>query len=207
MNWIEGLYDIKEKDPYSQYGESKYLEHIIDHISSCNQHNFIDIGAGDGQHLSNTRYFEYKGWKGKKLDKVTGDLVTVENVLRYIDLKPELELLSIDIDGNDYWVLDEILRWISPTVIIAEFNAHYTDSRTIRYNPSQEWAGDSYFGFTFKAGEALARKWDYKVVFQNNDLNMYFVRKHLVEVDIPEIAYNQLSVFPMSERKDWIYVN
>lgn len=206
MNWIEKLYHLTDKDPYSQYGEAKYLEHIIGSIYSCNQHNFIDIGAGDGEHLSNVRYFQDKGWKGKKIDKISGDFVTVENILQYIDLSPELELLSIDIDGNDYHILDEILRWISPTVIIAEFNAHYTDSRTIKYNRDHEWAGDSYYGFTFKAGEKLAEKWGYKVVFQNNDLNMYFVRKHLVEVPIPEITYNQLSVFPMSERKDWIYV-
>lgn len=206
MNWIESLYTFKEKDPYSQFGEGKILEKIVGSIYGSNSKRFLDIGCGVNDELSNTRYLQDIGWTGQKLDKVHGDFVTVENVLKYIEFKPHLEVLSIDIDGNDYHILSEILRWISPTVIVAEFNAHYTDSRTIKYDPKFEWGRDTYYGFTFEAGIKLAERSGYKVIFQNDNLNMYFVRKHLVEVSIPEIKYDKIEAFPKSERSDWVFV-
>lgn len=206
MNWIEGLYQLKEKDPYSQHGEGKYLERIVSSIYGSNSKRFLDIGCGATDELSNTRYLQDLGWTGRKLDRVHGDLVTVENVLKYIDFSPYLEVLSIDIDGNDYHILFEILRWLSPTVIVAEFNAHYTDARTIKYEPEFEWQRDTYYGFTFDAGVKLADKFGYKVVFQNDNLNMYLVRKHLVEVSIPTITVEKINAFPESNRPDWVFI-
>lgn len=206
MNWIEGLYHLKEKDVYSQHGEGKYLERIVGSIYGSNSKRFLDIGCGATDELSNTRYLQNLGWTGRKLDRVHGDLVTVENILKYIDFEPYLEVLSIDIDGNDYHILSEILRWLAPTVIVAEFNAHYEDARTIKYDPEFEWQRDTYYGFTFEAGIKLADKWGYKVVFQNDNLNMYFVRKHLVEVSIPAITVEKINAFPETNRTDWVFV-
>ena len=201
MNWIEKL--EKQGDPYSQHGESKYIEQILGNIYGNNQKTFIDIGAGGD--LSNTQYFIDRGWTGISLDKTTGQFVTAENILQYLEFDRPVELLSIDIDGNDYWVLFEVLRWISPTLIVAEFNAHYTDSRVMKYNPKHEWDGTSYYGFTFEAGLRLAERFGYRVIFQNDNLNMYFVRKHLIEVDIPEIKYEKINAFPEREG-EWVYV-
>lgn len=205
MSWVKELYSIKDKDPYSQYGEGTYLHHILKHIGGI-QKTFCDIGAGDGEHLSNVRYLETLGWKGTRLDKITGQFLTVDNLINYLPISHySLDVLSIDTDGNDYYLLDEALRWIFPSVIIAEFNAHFTDSRTIVYNEKHEWDGTNYYGFTFEAGRKLAEKWGYKVIFQNDNLNMYFVRKHLVEVEIPEVKYEKIDAFPHTDKK-WVVI-
>lgn len=203
MNWIEGLYELKGKDPYSQNGEGIYLEYIFHHLN-IRKGSFIDIGAGDGFNLSNTRHLKNLGWDGICLDKIYGDNIHTGNILSYMVKTPEL--VSIDIDGNDYFVLDKILTHKSPAVVIAEFNAMYTDSRTIKYNPDHEWAGDSYYGFTFEAGVKLARIHEYRVIFQNNDMNMYFVKDDLINCEIPPITYKQNDYFKLSDRKDWIWI-
>lgn len=208
MNWIERMYELKGRDLYSQNGEGLYLEYIENNIP-MNIPTLIDIGSGDGFILSNTKHLGNNGWRRILLDKQKGEFVTRENIGDYIDYN--CSLVSIDIDGNDFWVLDELLMCCTlrnkPKVIIAEFNASYTDSRTIAYNPNHEWAGDSYYGFTFEAGCKLAEKHGYKVIFQIADMNMIMVRKDLIEgLTVPPVTFKQSNFFKMSERTDWVFI-
>lgn len=203
MNWIERLPEVKGSDLYSQNSEGLILEYIFSHLYSLRQ--FIDIGAGDGFILSNTKHLQNLGWGGTRLDSITGDFVSLSNIEQY--LVGKYDLISIDIDGNDYWILDSIIPKVQPKVIVAEFNAMYTDSRTIAYNPDHVWAGDSYYGFTFEAGVKLAEKHGYKVIFQTGDMNMFMVRADLIEgLSIPPVTYKQNDFFKLSERTDWVTI-
>ena len=207
MNWIERMYEIKGRDLYSQNGEGLYLEYIFHSLKECGHDQFIDIGAGDGFILSNTKHLRTLGWYGIELDKLNGQTVTKDNLLSlFAHIVPSL--ISIDTDGNDYWFLETIFKSsFIPPVIIAEFNASYTDSRTIKYNPDHVWAGDSYYGFTFEAGKKLAEKHGYKVIFQIADMNMIMVREDLIQgLHIPEVTYKQSDYFKMSERTDWVWI-
>lgn len=202
------MYELKGRDLYSQNGEGLYLEYIEHSIPLLYQ-VLMDIGSGDGFILSNTKHLVNLGWKGIRLDKSNGNLVTRENIMKYY--QDNCTLVSIDIDGNDFWILDELLMETTfrgkPRVIIAEFNASYTDSRTITYNPNHEWAGDSYYGFTFDAGVKLAEKHGYKVIFQIADMNMIMVRKDLIEgLYVPPVTFKQSNFFKMSERTDWVMI-
>lgn len=204
MNWIERLYELKGCDLYSQNCEGFYLEYIFEHIQSKHK-LFTDIGGGDGFYLSNTRHLKNLGWNGVVLDLEVGVRVTAENVNNYAFLM--YDLLSIDIDGNDYWILDTVIPEHKPMVVVAEFNAMYTDSRTIAYNPDHVWAGDSYYGFSFEAGKKLAEKHGYKVIFQLADMNMFMVRADLIEgLTFPEVTYKQNDFFKLSTRTDWVYL-
>lgn len=211
MNWIESLYKYDNKDPFAQNGEGRMLEYIFNNIRpdlKPSQCQCIDIGGGDGEYLSNTAHLKYIGWSQVVLDKQNGHFVKKDNVFDMV-YGLSRDILSIDIDGNDYWILDELLsKWSSnPLVIIAEFNAMYTDSRTIKYNHDHVWAGDSYYGFTFEAGLKLAEKHRYKVIFQIADMNMIMVRADLIEgLYIPPITYKQNDYFKMSERTDWVWI-
>lgn len=211
MNWIERLYEIKNKDLYSQGGEGLILEYIFHSLYGYKSElGFVDIGGGDGFHLSNTRHLSNLGWYGLVLDKENGVFITKENVLNHVrhpNQNHKMDLLSIDIDGNDYWVLNELLDQFRPSVIVAEFNAMYTDSRTIAYNPNHVWDGDSYYGFTFEAGVKLAEKHGYKVIFQTGDMNMFMVRADLIEgLNVPPVTYKQNDFFKLSDREDWIII-
>lgn len=205
MNWIERMYEIKGKDLYSQNGEGLYLEYILYslgiEIADC-----IDIGGGDGFYLSNTYHLLKGGNLRQVFDRENGQDVNLISLSEYVR-GAGWDLISVDIDGNDYWVIEKILTSNDPKILIAEFNASYTDSRTIKYNPDHVWAGDSYYGFTFEAGVKLAEKHGYKVIFQIADMNMIMVRADLIEgLYIPPVTYTPSSFFQLSERTDWVFI-
>jgi len=210
MNWIERLYEIKGKDLYSQNGEGLILEYIISKLKiKKGTLDIIDIGGGDGFYLSNTRHLaQILELKTLIIDKENGHFITAENILRYFgELKNNL-VISIDIDGNDYWVLQTILRSCKPEIICAEFNPTFGDSRTIKYNPDHVWDGTDYYGFSFHAGVKLAEANGYKVIFQIADMNMIMVREDLIKVPIPPVTFKLNNFFKQSERpeSDWVFV-
>lgn len=222
MNWIERMYEIKGKDLYSQNGEGLLLEYIWHSLSPLNKvTTMFDIGAGDGFIISNSRHLSNLGFPVRRFDKSNGQFLTCENLFECIKhewLIPSI--VSIDIDGNDYWIIDKFLSTLPslfttprgiqtlPKVIIAEFNPAFTDSRAIAYNPDHVWAGDDYYGFSFAAGEKLAEKHGYKVIFQVADMNMIMVRKDLIEwLYVPPVTFNKSDYFKKSERTDWVFID
>ena len=194
MNWISEIGDHPMRK-YSQYSEEGYLQFIFKNIGTTNKF-LVDIGANNGTYLSNTKQFRNEGWTGVLIDGqefpgIHKHFVTVENVnrlLRQYGTPEDFDLLSLDIDGNDYWVLNQILTQFKPRVIISEYNAEFVDSRAIEYDPEFHFKATDYYGYTFEAGLKLAEKFGYKVVFQNANLNMYYIRKDVVgnvEINVP----------------------
>lgn len=204
MNWIERMYELKGKDHYSQNSEGLLLEYVFHNIGPGSR--FLDIGGGDGFYLSNIRHLEKMGWKGHVLDKENGETVTADIFSEYF-IDCDTDLLSIDIDGNDYWVIDSLLSGpFTPFVIIAEFNAAFSDSRTIKYNPDHVWDGTDYYGFSFEAGKKLFEKHGYRVIFNVANMNMIAVREDLINVPIPTVTYEVTSFFEKSVDREWVMV-
>lgn len=176
---------------YSQTNEESYLMDIFNVIGFTNKF-LVDIGAGDGVWLSNSkRFLEEFGFTGTLIDgdnrgneNVKQEWITKDNIcdiLNKYDCPKEFDLLSYDTDGNDYYILDGLLKEFSPRLVICEFNGTIPNgvSKTIEYNPNHTWGNDDYYGFSFEAGKKLAEKHGYKVVFQNDALNMYLVKNEL----------------------------
>lgn len=197
------MYELKDKDFYSQSGEGFYLEYIFHHIGT-KWREFADIGGGDGFYLSNTRHLQNLGWEGIVLDLENGIRVDADNVNEWLPGK--YDLISIDVDGNDYWILEAILKRQKPSVIIAEFNPAFTDSRAIKYNPDHDWGGTDYYGFSFNAGEKLAAKHGYKIVFNVANMNLIMVREDHIDVEVLEVTFTQNKFFKESNRPDWVMI-
>lgn len=211
MNWIDDIYLTDKNDnKYSQYGEECYLREIFKHIGTTNKY-LVDIGANDGKWLSNTRRFIEDGWDGILIDGkdfpgVKKHFVTQENILgifKKYKVPEEFDLLSIDIDGNDYWVLKQILTIYRPRLIISEFNAEHTDCKTIKYDPNFEFRMTDYYGYTFKAGKKLAESTGYKVIFKNAALNMYYLRSDLFKWDV-EIDSGYHRWWGTKDDREWV---
>jgi len=152
---------------YSQFDEDGIIEEIFRRIGDGR--TFVEIGCGNGLE-NNTHYLLLKGWRGTWVDgsernisairrhlpanerlKVVHQLVNRENVR---DLLPrELDLLSLDIDGNDLEVLTSIMTVSSPKVICVEYNGKFPPpiAISIRYNLSHTWAHDDYHGASLQA--------------------------------------------------------
>lgn len=209
MNWIERLPEVKGRDLYSQNSEGLILEYLDHHIQNGNhikRRHICDIGSGDGFILSNSRHLVQScGFTAFRFEKTLGTEITLENCIH--KRMPFMDIISIDIDGNDYWILNSMMPHFRPYIVCAEFNPAFTDARTIRYNPDHNWDGTDYYGFTFEAGKKLAEKHGYKVIFQLADMNMFMVRADLIEgLTFPEVTYKQNDFFKLSTREDWIII-
>lgn len=206
MNWIERMYEIKGKDLYSQNGEGLLLEYVLHSLYHRGGiANIFDIGSGDGFILSNSRHLKHQGHKTFLFDKLLGITITAENCTGATATFPNV--ISIDIDGNDFWILDKQIPFYNPEIVIAEFNPAFTDSRTIKYNPDHVWAGDDYYGFSFEAGKKLAEKHGYEIIFNVANMNLIMVRKDLIgDLYVPPVTYEQVKFFKESNRTDWEWV-
>ena len=216
-NWIKELYNIEKWNKYSQGGEEAYIDYILKELPT---ENFIvEIGAGDGFHLSNTRYFIENGYNAILIDadnqgneEVKQHRIIKENVnaiLSTYNCPTKFDFLSIDTDGNDFWILDELLTKYSPSLIVAEFNASIEKDKSvsIKYDSNFSWQGDDYYGFSFEAGKKLAEKHGYTIVFLNNNMNIFLLKNEFIEgVDIPEYTYEVSDYFRASGRQDWVEI-
>lgn len=200
MGWIKEIKRVNRWRNYSQFGEESYLDYIFKNIGTTNKY-FVDLGAWDGEHLSNTKFFALKGWRGLLVDGkdfpgVYRSFITKENILETLQVNKvpaEFDLLSLDIDGNDYWILDEVLGKHKPRVIISEYNAEHpvNESKTIAYDPSFAFDNYSdYYGYTYAAGKKLAEKHGYTIIWQNSHLNLFYLRNDLV-TEQPEYTIEQ----------------
>lgn len=187
---------------YSQTDEDGILREIFRRIGAGGR-TFVEIGCGNGTE-NNTHALLLDGWRGTWLD---GNPAHIAHIARWIPLETpplevrctmvtrdnapelvassmhrvgarELDLLSVDIDGNDLYVLQRILGTAKPRVIVAEYNGKFPPplSVSIAYDPAHAWAVDDYFGASLQAlVDGLA---GYRLVACNvSGTNAFFVRE------------------------------
>jgi hypothetical protein len=194
---------------YSQSDEDGILHEIFRRIGTVSQ-SFVEIGCGDG--LENNSFFLLlQGWRGVWIEasarkiavaqkaaeifvrngclRVKEHFVTKDNVDRTVKglvTGSEIDLLSVDIDGNDYYVLQAI-RSISPRVIVSEYNAKFpSDIKWVmEYSEAHQWDGTDYFGASLKSLEMLLAAKGYTLVGCNLlGCNAFFVRNDLVSENL-----------------------
>ena len=149
----------------------------------------VEIGANNGYNLSNTRHLADRyGWSLIQIDgnprhtKVHHAFVTAENVNAVLDecgAPSEFGVLSLDIDGNDWWVWRAIDR--RPAVVCIEFNGACPPNEllAVRYDPEFRHLAGDYYGASFAAMRELGRLKGYRYVGHVLSLNAFFVREDL----------------------------
>ena len=107
---------------------------------------------------------------------------SIPGLIAQLGIPRSLDLLSIDIDGNDYWIWQAI-ESISPRVVVIEYNATLRSpvSVVMEYRDTNQWNGTSYFGASLKALEKLGQVKGYSLVGCNyTGVNAFFVRNDLL---------------------------
>ena len=188
---------------YSENDEDGIIQEIFKRIGVTNQ-VFVEFGVQDGLE-SNGHFLLFNGWKGlwiegdkkyyKRLQKhfskplSTGALtainafITTDNINKLIgkdgNINGEIDLLSIDIDGNDYWIWKAI-DCIQPRVVVIEYNAKFPPpfEWVMEYDPKHIWDGSDKYGASLKSLELLGKDLGYCLVGTNsNGVNAFFVKK------------------------------
>jgi len=190
---------------YSQADEDGIIEDIARRIGVDDGH-FIEIGCGDGRE-NNTHYLLLKGWRGIWVDGNPGNLAAIraalplEGRLRAVEMmvnrdnvvdipvavgKPTfgaLDLLSVDIDGNDLAVARAAVDAWAPKILVAEYNAKFPWPlcTEVAYDVEHRWAMDDYHGASLGALVTRLRP-NYQLVCCNlAGTNAFFIRHDLAE--------------------------
>jgi hypothetical protein len=187
---------------FSQNGEDGIIEEIFKRIGTQSKY-FVEFGVEDGTEC-NTRYLlTEKGWSGLWMDgsktnmekaktrhqtdplQVDAAFITAENVVSLFEankVPKDLDLLSIDIDGNDYWVLKALSEY-KPRLLIVEYNASFLPEQNwvMPYHPNHQFDGTRYFGASLRALTELAQSEGYRLVScDSQGVNAFFVRSDLL---------------------------
>ena len=128
--------------------------------------------------------------------KVLHLFVKTNNILKILPKK--LGILSIDIDGNDYWILKEILSSKSNIeMIVVEYNASFLDkSITVPYdenfNRHSKHKSGMYHGASLKAFIKLLNSYNYCLINTTGGINAFFLKKKLLtKFDVKEINFEK----------------
>jgi hypothetical protein len=190
---------------FSQNAEDGMLDELFRRIGTGPRH-FVEFGVGNGLE-NNTMALLLAGWSGLWIEAspasarairegfapaiaagrltLVESFVTAENIeglLRGAGVPADLDLLSIDIDGNDYWVW-KALGAFRPRAVVIEYNASLGPTARLArpYDPAFVWDGTSAFGASLAALAALGEAKGYALVgCDAAGVNAFFVRQDLV---------------------------
>jgi hypothetical protein len=181
-----------ERYEYSQNGEDGMLQAIFSKIKTTNKY-YVEFGVEDGIECNSRFFLKHRGWTGLLMDgsnenehlNLAQEFITAENIeelFEKYDVPKEFDLLSIDIDGNDYWVWKAITNY-KPRIVVIEYNACFpvSESKTIPYQADFVWDKTDYMGATLAALEKLGKEKDYTLIATDpNGVNAFFVLDELV---------------------------
>jgi hypothetical protein len=201
---------------FSQWGEDGIIQMLLRHIEIPNK-IFIEFGV-ENYTESNTRFLLINdNWAGLVIDgspenisyikqdsiywqrnlKAVQAFIDQDNINKIIaenGIKGEIGILSIDIDGNDYWVWQAI-DVVAPAIVIIEYNSRFGKDKavTIPYNPSfvrsEAHYSMLYAGASLKALYNLGKAKGYSFVGCNSvGNNAFFVRQDLKPTAIKELT-------------------
>lgn len=186
----------------SQNGEDGIIATILGVIGE-GRRTYIEIGTEDGSEC-NTRALANAGWTGVMVDNVNeNELVrkvhvtkdNVQSVLRELGAVEHPDVFSLDIDGNDFWVLANLGPFM-PRLLVCEYNNRFADDEfvTIPYTEPFRWDGTCFYGASQRAMHWLAGRYGMALVYvEKTGTNMFFVERslahHFEHADKPEKLY------------------
>jgi len=208
-----------EKNIKSQFGEDGVIQEIFTRIGVANS-KCVEFGAWDGIHYSNTwNLWQSKKWEAlliegdvHKFNVLTANLKgydnvkavnayvlaeginSLENIMSRSAYPTDVDLLSVDIDGDDYYIFESLVRY-KPRVIVIEYNP--TIPAVIEL--IQQKGG--YFGSSARSLLKLANSMNYKLAHMT-DTNMFFV----VNTDFHKLGFDEPNLDDLFDDKYIAYV-
>lgn len=213
----------------SQWGEDGILDWLIEKTPGLKS-VFVEIGTQDYRE-SNTRYLlQNRNWTGYIFEGNEADVkaiqsssiawrhdlrikqafVTRENIqstLRSQDVPENPGLLSLDIDGNDYWVW-EAMEGIRPGLVVLEYNSCFGDLLPLavpyqaNFRRSPSLGGNIYFGASIQAMIHLSQKKGYEFLGTgSNGCNSYYIRKDLAPHVLHRIIEKKINCAKFTEAR------
>ena len=195
----------KELRVFSQNGEDGVLAEIFHRIGTTTGF-FVEFGVGGGLEGNSVLLADVHRWEGLFIEgsptlhaqlqekyeaidqvRVLQALVSAENVedlFASADVPADLDLLSIDIDSNDYWVWKAINTY-RPSVVVIEYNGSPAPTATLTqpYRAHEGWDGTDFYGCSLGALDHLGTQKGYRLIHADlTGTNAFFVRDDLASL-------------------------
>ncbi len=213
---IESLADV-EFSVFSQWGEDGIIEWLV-HNDPGSPTTFIEFGV-ESYVESNTRFLlQHRNWRGLVIDgdpdnvaRIQADAIswrhdltsvaqfvtteTINATFRNAGFVDEIGILSVDIDGNDYWVWAGIDS-VNPRYVIVEYNAVFGDilPLSIPYDPAFQRTrahhSNLYYGTSIQALKHLAAEKGYSLLGTNTAGNNAFFARNDVYAKVGPMIRN-----------------
>ena len=183
---------------WSQNGEDGVLLSLLYEVGLLGGGGFfVEFGVEDGSECNTRILRERFGWDGLLMDGSHGNssirlakqFITAEAINGLFakhGVPAEFDLLSVDLDFNDFWVFESVLRQkrFRPKVVAIEYNGHVPpeEPRTVAYNASRMWDGATdYSGAGTGAIAALGARHGFRLVYcETHGVNAFLVRDTLL---------------------------
>jgi hypothetical protein len=210
-----------ESKTYSQFKEDGILRLISDRIGTTDR-RFVEFGIGNGQECNTANLSIHHGWSGLLMDGNAKDVekakryyagrsevragqvniiqafITAENIndlLAANGMTGAIDLLSLDIDGNDLWVWQAI-HAIDPRVVVIEYNAAFGADKSVSvvYDAAFErfakHPSGLYHGAALDALAVVGRTRGYVLIgCESSGVNAFFVKR----ADAERAAFMEIS--------------
>jgi hypothetical protein len=189
---------------FSQNGEDGIIDYLLSKLLRSNRY-FIEIGASDGLENNTSWLAIVRRYSGLMIDgnsvlsgrcrehftslnwglQIVNARITRENVSHVMDLSlhNNPDLLSLDIDGIDYYVTKEMLELgMRPKIIVVEYNSAFgpTACATVKYKKdfdiTKEHPKRLYYGVSISGWRRLFSQHQYHfVTVDQNGVNAFFL--------------------------------
>jgi hypothetical protein len=220
-------FDEVEFSVHSQNGEDGILLYLFSLLGTPTKRS-VEICAGDGIECNTANLIINHGWRGLLIDGNDWNInrgnefysssrtpwfapaielawITAENVNELVEKRGfagDVDLLSLDLDGVDYWIW-KALDVVRPLVVVAEFNWVWgpDESFTVPYDPGFRIDGQ-YYGASLAAYTKLAYEKGYRLVGTEGwGFNAFFVQAGVGEEILPEVSSAQCFDTPVMRMK------
>lgn len=195
---------LSELSIFSQNGEDGVIE-ALTRALGVDVTYFVEFGVGDGSECNSRLLVDAFGWSGLYIEPDVACFEHLDRRYRYTsrvtcvnssvtpgnineifdrhDVPRRFGLLSIDIDGQDYWVWESLDERYAPGIVVIECNTGYERSQAVVESRGLPWAEPhrASFGASVAALETLANLKGYRLVHvEQTGVNAFLVRDDLL---------------------------
>lgn len=207
---------------YSQNAEDHIILHIFDQIGITNK-RLIEFGISNGRECNAANLILNFGWGGLLLEgnsdfatsaqqyyksqlgdgftrlRIIHAFVHSQNINELFEeygVTGEIDMLSIDIDGNDYWVW-EAIKVVQPRIVVCEYNANLGRERSLTIPNNIDFVrgrkmGKNYYGASLMALTKLATIKGYHLIgCDSMGVNAFFLRNDIHSDALPALSVQE----------------
>ena len=187
---------LYENKIFTQHGEDGITMKLIELIYGNDNDNkfYVEFGVEDGMECNTIILREKCNWNGLLMDgsnennsiNLKREFITKENVVELFikyNVPQKINLLSIDIDLNDFYCLKEILANYRCDIIICEYNGTHmpNEDKIVIYEKDGMWDGSNYFGMSLLSLDKLCKKYNFSLIYcDTTGTNCFFIHNDII---------------------------